>query len=396
MDFDKIIDRRHTNCVKHDGMAEFFGRDDLIPLWVADMDFEVCPAITEALHQRLEHPVFGYAVTPDSYWQSIIDWSESRHGLMVTKEEITFVPGIVRGLAMALLALTEKGDKVIIQQPVYHPFRHIIEGNGRKMVNNPLRIAPDGSAEMDIALLERQIVEEQAKMLILCNPHNPGGFVWSREVLASVAEVCARHGVIVASDEIHGDLEMFGHRYTPYLSVSDEARETGISFSAPSKTFNIAGIVSSWCAVKNPSLRRRFFTWLTVNEFNSPTFVQTIATEAAYRHGSQWLGKAIAYIEGNVLFVEKFLSERIPKIKPVRPQASFLVWLDCKGLGLQGRELADLFTDGAHLGLNDGEIFGPGGESHMRLNVGCPRPVLEQAMEQLAEAVAKHKELQSK
>ena len=396
MNFDKIIDRRHTNCVKHDGMAEFFGRDDLIPLWVADMDFEVCPAITEALHQRLEHPVFGYAVTPDSYWQSIIDWSESRHGLMVTKEEITFVPGIVRGLAMALLALTEKGDKVIIQQPVYHPFRHIIEGNGRKMVNNPLRIAPDGSAEMDIALLERQIEEEQAKMLILCNPHNPGGFVWSREVLASVAEVCARHSVIVASDEIHGDLEMFGHRYTPYLSVSDEARQTGISFSAPSKTFNIAGIVSSWCAVKNPSLRRRFFTWLTVNEFNSPTFVQTIATEAAYRHGSQWLGEAIAYIEGNVLFVEKFLSERIPEIKPVRPQASFLVWLDCKGLGLQGRELADLFTDGAHLGLNDGEIFGPGGECHMRLNVGCPRSVLEQAMEQLAEAVAKHKELQSK
>ena len=396
MDFDKIIDRRHTNCVKHDGMAEFFGRDDLIPLWVADMDFEVCPAITEALRQRLEHPVFGYAVTPDSYWQSIIDWSESRHDLMVTKEEITFVPGIVRGLAMALLALTEKGDKVIIQQPVYHPFRHMIQDNGRKMVNNPLRIAPDGSAEMDIALLERQIEEEQAKMLILCNPHNPGGFVWSREVLASVAEVCARHSVIVASDEIHGDLEMFGHRYTPYLSVSDEARQTGISFSAPSKTFNIAGIVSSWCAVKNPSLRRRFFTWLTVNEFNSPTFVQTIATEAAYRHGSQWLGEAIAYIEGNVLFVEKFLSERIPEIKPVRPQASFLVWLDCKGLGLQGRELADLFTDGAHLGLNDGEIFGPGGECHMRLNVGCPRSVLEQAMEQLAEAVAKHKELQSK
>lgn len=387
MDFDKIIDRRHTNCVKHDGMAEFFGRDDLIPLWVADMDFEVCPAITEALRQRLEHPVFGYAVTPDSYWQSIIDWSESRHDLMVTKEEITFVPGIVRGLAMALLALTEKGDKVIIQQPVYHPFRHIIEGNGRKVVNNPLRIAPDGSAEMDIALLERQIVEEQAKMLILCNPHNPGGFVWSREVLASVAEVCARHGVIVASDEIHGDLEMFGHRYTPYLSVSDEARQTGISFSAPSKTFNIAGIVSSWCAVKNPSLRRRFFTWLTVNEFNSPTFVQTIATEAAYRHGSQWLGEAIAYIEGNVLFVEKFLSERIPEIKPVRPQASFLVWLDCRALGLDHDALNDLFVNGARLALNDGEMFGKGGQGFMRMNVASPRSVLAEALERLAAAV---------
>ncbi len=396
MDFDKIINRRHTDCVKHDGMAAFFGRDDLLPLWVADMDFEVCPAITEALRQRLEHPVFGYSVTPDSYWQSIIDWAGSRHGLTLTKEEITFVPGIVRGLAMALLALTEKGDKVIIQQPVYHPFRHIIEGNGRKAVNNPLRIAGDGSAEMDIDLLERQIVEEQAKMLILCNPHNPGGFVWSRQALASVAEVCARHSVIVASDEIHGDLELFGNRYTPYLSVSDKARETGISFSAPSKTFNIAGIVSSWCAVKNPTLRRRFFTWLTVNEFNSPTFVQTIATEAAYRHGGEWLGEAIAYIEGNVLFVEKFLGEHIPEIKPVRPQASFLVWLDCKGLGLRGRELSALFTDEAHLGLNDGEIFGLGGECHMRLNIGCPRAVLGQALEQLADAVAKHKELQSK
>ncbi len=396
MDFDKIVDRRHTDCVKHDGMTEFFGRDDLIPLWVADMDFEVCPAITEALRHRLEHPVYGYAVTPDSYWQSIVDWAESRHHLEVAKDEITFVPGIVRGLALALLALTDEGDKIIIQQPVYHPFRHIIEGNRRKVVNNPLRIAADGSATIDIALLERQIEEEKPRMLMLCNPHNPGGFVWSRETLEEVAEVCARHGVIVASDEIHGDLELFGNRYTPFLSVSDAAREIGISFAAPSKTFNIAGIVSSWCAVKNPSLRRRFFTWLTVNEFNSPTFVQTIATEAAYRHGSAWLDEAIAYIEGNILFVEQYLGSRIPDIKPVRPQASFLVWLDCTALGLEGRELTSLFVDGAHLGLNDGEIFGPGGERHMRLNVGCPRSVLKQAMEQLEQAVNRYKEQKTK
>lgn len=214
------------------------------------MDFEVCPAITEALRHRLEHQVFGYSIAPDSYWQSIQDWLLNRHGFSVERDELTFIPGIVRGLAMALQVFTDKGDKVLIQQPVYHPFRIIIEGNCRKVVRNPLRFCDDGHVEMVFELLERQFAEERPRMMILCNPHNPGGFVWSRDELARLADLCAEYGVLVASDEIHGDLELFGNRYTPFASVSNAAAQCSVTFGAPSKTFNIAGIVSSWCVVK--------------------------------------------------------------------------------------------------------------------------------------------------
>lgn len=391
MDFNKDINRWHTGCVKYDGLQQNFGRDDLLPLWVADMDFEVCPAITEALRRRLDHPVFGYSIAPDSYWQSIQDWLRERHGFAVERDELTFIPGIVRGLAMALQVFTREGDKVLIQPPVYHPFRLVIEGNSRQVVRNPLRFADDGSAEMDFDLLERQLADERPTMMFLCNPHNPGGFVWSRPTLERLAALCDKYGVIVASDEIHGDLELFGNRYTPFASVSPEAARRCISFGAPSKTFNIAGIVSSWCVVKDPSLRRRFFTWLTVNEFNSPTFFQTTATEAAYTKAAGWLDEAISYIEQNILFVEQFLASRIPQIRAVRPQASFLIWLDCSGLGLKGCELVDLFVDKAHLALNNGEMFGIGGECHMRLNVGCCRSTLSTALTRLEEAVKRIK-----
>ena len=390
MDFDKIIDRKHTGCVKHDALVENFGRDDLIPLWVADMDFAVCPEITEALKQRLEHPVYGYAVTPDSYWQSIIDWLRCRHGFEVKREELTFVPGIVRAIAMVINALTERGDKVLIQQPVYHPFRIVTEGNGRQIVNNPLIVDREsGTVKMDFDLLDRQLAEEQPKLMILCNPHNPGGYMWDKPTLARLADICARHGVTVVSDEIHADLELFGNRQVPFATASETAADISITLGAPSKTFNIAGIVSSWCVVKNPALRRRLFTWLTVNEFNEPTFIQTAATEAAYRHGGAWLDECIRYIEGNIVYVEQFVASRLPQIRTCRPQASFLMWLDCSALAT-GKELQCIFIDEAHLALNDGEMFGPGGEGHMRLNVGCQRSVLEKALLQLEAAVNKY------
>lgn len=243
---------------------------------------------------------------------------------------------------------------------------------------------------MDFELLERQFAEERPRMMILCNPHNPGGFVWSREELARLADLCTEYGVLVASDEIHGDLELFGNRYTPFASVSDAAAQCSVTFGAPSKTFNIAGIVSSWCVVKNPALRRKFFTWLTVNEYNVPTFVQTVATEAAYTKAAGWLDEALRYIEDNIRYTEQFLAERIPQIRAMRPQASFLVWLDCSALGLKGKDLVDLFVDKAHLALNDGEMFGTGGECHMRLNVGCCRTTLEKALRQLEDAVNKN------
>ena len=230
MDFNKTINRWHTGCVKYDGLQQNYGRSDLLPLWVADMDFEVCPAITDALRHRLEHQVFGYSIARQLL---AVDTGLllNRHGFSVERDELTFIPGIVRGLAMALQVFTDKGDKVLIQQPVYHPFRIIIEGNCRKVVRNPLRFCDDGHVEMDFELLERQFAEERPRMMILCNPHNPGGFVWSREELARLADLCTEYDVLVASDEIHGDLELFGNRYTPFASVSDAAAQCSVTLA---------------------------------------------------------------------------------------------------------------------------------------------------------------------
>ena len=386
MNFDAAIDRRNTGCVKYDGLKEAFGNDTLTPLWVADMDFAVCPAIQDALMRRVQHPVYGYSITPESYWQSIIDWCASRHGLDIAKEELRYVPGVVRGLSYAVLHFTRPGDRILIQPPVYHPFRHIIEGNDRKVVNNRLLEDADGHFLMDFELLERQLRDERPAMMVLCNPHNPGGRVWTADELRQVAKLCRSYGTLVVSDEIHGDVELFGNRYTPFASASEDAAQNSVMLAAPSKTFNIPGIVSSWCVVKNEQLRRSFFHFLDVNEYSAPTMFVTAATEAAYRHGSQWLDEVLRYIENNIVFVEDFLRREIPEIRPIRPQASFLVWLDCTATGLKGDALRRLFVDKAGLALNDGEMFGPGGECHMRLNVACTRATLANALSRLASA----------
>ncbi len=386
MDFDKIIDRRNTDCVKYDGLRETFGRDDLLPLWIADMDFEVCPAIFEALEKRIGHKVYGYPIARDCYWNSIISWLNRRHDFTVKRDELCYIPGIVRGIGYVVNHFTSPGDKILIQEPVYHPFKNVIEGNGRIAVNNQLHYS-GGSLEMDLTSLEALIKEEKPKMMILCNPHNPGGIIWSKEILKKVAHICAGNGVIVVSDEIHADIELFGNRYTPFATVSEEAAMNSIVLGAPSKTFNIPGLVSSWCVIKNPKIRESFFKWMEVNEFSAPTMFVTLATEAAYNHGEEWLDKLLKYLEGNILFVEDYLRSNIPEIKPLRPQASFLMWLDCSATGLKGLRLDDLFISKAHLALNDGEMFGPGGECHMRLNVACPRKVLEKALSQLKEAL---------
>lgn len=382
----KQIERKHTGCLKYDALKQFFGKDGLIPLWVADMDFAVCPAITEALTQRISHPVYGYAVTPDSFWSSITDWLQRRHSFAVTQDEITFVPGVVRGLSAAIRALSDPSDKVVIQSPVYHPFRMTIEANRRVVLNNPLVYTAEGF-RMDLDSLECLVEREKPRMMILCNPHNPGGMVWQKDDLRRVADICKRNNVVVLSDEIHGDLELFGNRYTPFAAVSEAAAEVSVMFGAPSKTFNIAGIVSSWCVVKNPSLRRRLFASFCVSGINEPTFVQTTATEAAYRSGEAWLDKIIGKIESNVVYTEEFFRKRLPQVKVMRPQASFLVWLDCTALRLDHDALVRLFVDEAGLALNDGEIFGRGGEGHMRLNVGCCKDLLNEAFMRLEKAV---------
>lgn len=388
-DFNKPIDRRGTHCVKVEALENYFGRKDLLPLWVADMDFETPDFIIEALRRRLDHAVLGYPVAYDGYWNSIIGWLRDRHGWEVEREWLRYIPGIVKGIAMVINAFTQQGDKVIIQPPVYHPFRLVPEHNGREVVMNPLRRVGD-RYEMDFEQLE-SVIDEKCKLLILSNPHNPVGITWSKATLQRLAEIAAKHNIIVVSDEIHCDMALYGNRHTPFATVSEEATRCSITFGAPSKTFNIAGVVSSFAVVPDPVLREKFFSWLTANEMDMPTIFAMTATEAAFTEGEQWRQQMIAHIEGSIDYVEAFLSENIPAIKLIKPEASFLVWLDCSALGLKHEELVKLMVDEAHLAMNDGAMFGIGGEQHLRLNVGTQRSVLEQAMQQLKSATDKLK-----
>lgn len=384
--FDEIIDRSGSGDLKHEALLPRWGRNDLLPLWVADMDFATPDFVVDALKARRSHPIFGYTIEPADYRPTIIDWNESHHGWKIKPEWISFIPGIVKGIGFVVNVFTKPGEKVIIQPPVYHPFRMTPEDNGREVVFNPLRLREDGYYDMDFDNLS-EVCDDKCRVLILSNPHNPAGVCWSKETLQRLADFCYEHNIIVISDEIHSDMALFGNRHVPFASVSERAADISITFAAPTKTFNMAGIVSSYAVISNDDLRQRFYGWLKANELDEPTIFAPIATIAAYQKGEEWRKQMLAYVEDNVRFVEDYCREHIPGIRPLRPQASFLVWLNCRGLELSHDKLLDLFIDKAHLALNDGEMFGPGGEGFMRLNVGTPRSVLRQALEQLAKAV---------
>lgn len=384
-DFNRIIDRTQTNSVKTEALKDLYGTSDLIPLWVADMDFPTPDFILDAIRKRLDHPILGYPSVPENYYQTLIQWVSDKHNWKVKREWLSFIPGIVKGIGMVLQAFTQPGDKVIIQPPVYHPFRIIPEENGRIIVNNPLKKRNQGY-EMDFTQLE-EIIDEKCKVLILCNPHNPGGIVWDKDTLLNLAEICSKNNILVISDEIHSEMIHKGFTHFPFASVSECAANNSITFMAPSKTFNIAGIVSSYAIVPNEKIRTCFFDYLNANEFNYPSIFSIIATEAAYTEGEEWLKQLMCYLESNIQFVEDFMGKNIPQIRMIRPQASFLVWLDCRGLQLNHQQLISLFVDKARLALNDGESFGPGGAGFMRLNIATPREVLKKALQQLEKAV---------
>lgn len=383
--FDEIIERKGTNCVKFDGLMENFNREDLLPLWVADMDFRTPDFIVEALKRRCEHEVFGYPIAPDSYFKSIIEWVHYKHNWKIERDWISYIPGIVKGIAFAIQCFTQKGDKVIIQPPVYHPFRLVPENMGREVVYNPLKIV-DGSYQMDFEQLE-SVIDDSCKMLILSNPHNPGGIVWRKDTLIRLADICSRRGIMVISDEIHAEMAYPQYTHHPFATVSEAAASCSITFMAPSKTFNIAGIVTSYAIVPNSELRERFYSFLEAGEFNAGTIFAYTATEAAYTYGAEWLQQMRMYIMENVRYVDDFCKNNLPNIKVYQPEASFLIWLDCTNMGLSQNELVEMFKEKAGLALNDGSIFGPGGEGHMRLNIGCPRSMLEKAMMALKKAV---------
>ena len=392
-DCDRIIDRTGSGDVKHSKLKEFFGRDDLLPLWVADMEFATPPFIIDALRRRLEHPILGYTVVPEELWSSIQRWLRYRHGWQVERDWLAFIPGIVKGIGMVVHAFVGQDERVIIQPPVYHPFRLVPQDNGREVVMNPLIEQHDDEGRltgyaMDFEGLEALARDPRNRLFILANPHNPAGLTWDAETLRRVADICAANDVLVISDEIHCDMALFGHRHIPFASVSEAAAQCSITFSAPSKRFNIAGVVSSYAVVPNPQLRQRFFSWMNASELADPTLFAPIATIAAFsEEGEVWRRQLIGYLEDNVRFVEDYCVRHLPMIHPLRPQASFIIWLDCRGLGLSHEALIDLFVNRARLALNEGGMFGAEGRGFMRLNIGSPRAMLQQAMERLCTAV---------
>lgn len=386
-DFDRIIERRGTGALKTDALQQRYGKAELQPLWVADMDFATPPFIVDALKKRMEHPIFGYTVEPADYWPSVQDWILEHHGWKVEREWLTYIPGIVKGIGMAINAFLAPDEKVIIQPPVYHPFRLVPQGNGREVVYNPLRENPDGSYSMDFKNLE-QVCDDKCRMLILSNPHNPAGILWDKDTLARLARFCHSRGIIVISDEIHCDMALWGGRHIPFASSCEQAAQCSITFGSPSKTFNIAGIVSSYAIVPEQELRKKFYGYLSANEYNDPPIFSPIATIAAFRNGEQWRKEMLEYVEGNILALEQYCRQYIPEIKPLRPQASFLVWLDCRALGLAHEQLVSLFVDKAGLALNDGEMFGQRGQGFMRMNVACPRSQLLRALDSLGRAIS--------
>ena len=381
--FDEIIDRRGTESVKWDAVSERWGRNDLLPMWVADMDFRTPPFVMEALRKRLEHEVLGYTFACEEWYTSIINWLQNRHGWKVKREELTFMPGIVRGLAFAIQCFTEKGDKVMVMPPVYHPFFLVTEKNKREVVYSPL-VLRDGQYYIDFDRFRKDI--QGCKLLILSNPHNPGGRVWTREELEQIAEICYESKTLVISDEIHADLTLPPYQHITFALVSEKARQNSLVFMSPSKAFNMPGLASSYCIIENKEICRCFQEYMEASELSEGHLFAYLSVAAAYSNGTEWLDQVLAYIQSNIDFTDAFLSEYIPDIKMIRPQASYLVFLDCRTLGLNQKELVDLFVDGAHLALNDGTMFGKEGEGFMRLNVACPRSMLEKALKQLKEA----------
>jgi cystathionine beta-lyase len=382
--FDEIIPREGTACVKYDLRKQYFGRGDVIPLWVADMDFAVPGFVTEALKRRTEHPVYGYSILTDSYYQSMIDWMKYKHSWVIQKEWIAFSPGIVTGLNLLVQAFTKPGDKVVIQPPVYFPFFQAVENNQRKLLFNQL-VHRNGHYEMDFDDLERKFMDG-ARMIILCSPHNPVGRVWTRPELAKLGALCMEHDVLIVSDEIHSDLVFNAYRHTPTHLVSEEVAARTITCVAPSKTFNLAGLATASVIISNPVLMKKFRE--TVDKVHPGINIfGAVASEAAYSQGREWLFQLIEYLQGNVDYVENYLREKVPGVTTDHPEATYLMWLDFSPLKIQSSKLRTLLVEKAGVGLNDGRIFGPGGRGFQRMNVGCPRALLERALAAIEKAL---------
>ena len=379
-DFDKSINRADTNCVKYDLRKQVFGNPDVLPMWVADMDFETPDFVREAVIKRAEHPIYGYHFKDEPYYQSIAGWLKRRHGWDVKTEWMSYTPGVVCGFNMAVLALTQEGDEIIIQSPVYPPFHHAVSSHGRKLVYNSLVDRGEGY-EINFEQLAEQA--KTAKMLILCNPHNPVGRCWTREELTRLGDICMRNHLLVIADEIHCDLVLPGYKHTPFATLSDEFAQNSITFHAASKTFNLAGLATSTAIIPNEKLRKTYNDYVWALEAHLGNIFGKVSTEAAMNQGDDWLAQLLDYVQGNVDYVTEFLKSNLPKVRFHKPQATYMMWLDFNAYGMSEDALWQKMTQEAQLGFNRGKEFGKEGEGFFRVNLACPRATVAEAMRRL-------------
>jgi len=377
--FDEIIDRKLSNSIK------WWESKDILPMWIADMDFKVADEILDAMKKTIDHGIIGYDDKPDSFYESIINWVKDRYNWEIKKEWLVFTPGVVPGLGISIKSFSKEGDKVIIQPPVYPPFYRVIENNNRRVVENSL-IYKDNKYIMNIDDLEKSI-DKDVKIAMICSPHNPVGRVWKKEELEVFGNLCLKNNIIMISDEIHCDLTFSDYKHIPLASISDEFANNTITFMAPSKTFNIAGLFASVAIIPNDKLRKLYNDTIENMEITHTNGFSIIGFEAAYKYGKNWLSQAIRYIEDNADFAVDYINKNIPEIKTYKPEGTFLMWLDFKSLGKTSEEINELLINKGKVQLNNGATFGTAGEGFFRLNIGCPREVLKEGLDRIKKAI---------
>jgi len=386
--FDEIIDRRNTDSVKwgYNFIENEYGDKDLLPLWIADMDFVCAKPILEALEKRVMHGIFGYSQAGEAFYKAVIDWNKKRHGLEVDRDWIVFVPGIVPAIKYAIETFTEAGDKIVVQNPVFEPFSRAIKNGGCEVVHNRLK-CDDGFYTMDYDDLREKTRDPKVKLMILCSPHNPVGRVWNKEELEKAGAICLENGVIMLVDEIHSDIIMKGYRHVPFVGVAEEIAQNAIVCVSPSKTFNLAGMQAGNLIIKNETLRVAYQEMLDKNSVGWTNPFAITSLIAAYSEGEEWFSQVMDYLEGNVDFMESFINERMPEVGFRRPQGTYLAWLDFARFVKTNGELEDLMRKGAGVALDEGHLFGPGGEGFVRVNFACPRLVLEECLVRMERAI---------
>ncbi|WP_026558979.1 MalY/PatB family protein [Bacillus sp. J37] len=385
--FDKVINRKQTDSVKWDYTKKIFGVENVLPMWVADMDFSVPEEVIAALHSRVDHGIFGYTMPGTNMEKAVQSWLKKRHRWEIDPKTISYSPGIVTAISLAIHAFTSHDEKIVVQPPVYYPFFEIAQKHKREVLYNKLILNEDFRYEIDFNDLEAKLSDEKTKLFILCNPHNPSGRVWSREELTKIGDLCIKHNVIIISDDIHSDLLLFGSRYTPIASIREDIANQTVTCIAPSKTFNLAGLQSSLVLIPNDSLKRRYHDVQQLFGLLSINTIGADAMEAAYSYGEKWLDELLPYLEENVVIIEDYLKEHLPQVKVMRPEATYLVWLDARSLNKTDKELQELLLKKGKLALHIGSKFGANGEGFLRMNIACPKSTIIEGMERLVTAL---------